>query len=249
MDRRTKIFGSAPMEQERVLARMEQLGAQTVRDMISSGQWPADYHALAQEWLRTKDTGTDLGEAGSPQQAGAPEISSVTAVLDSVTRNRPRKHPFLDVSLLAMAFVGLAALWVAAMLHAGRQAKSPTIAKSAPAIPAAAEQDERLPPPVKHPGYTEITLRDFVLDKGTLVGRKVRVTGLYQQMEGITLLAASGDDMNPIDLDIARLPREERSALLGCPNRDCVFQVEGRVRKSPSGVIVRADDVQKVREN
>ena len=94
-----------------------------------------------------------------------------------------------------------------------------------------------------------MSLRDFMLDEGRLIGRKVRVTGLYQQMEDIALLAASGDDMNPIDLDVTGLPRKERSALLDCPNRDCMFQVEGRVRKSRSGVIVRADDVQEVQEN
>jgi hypothetical protein len=41
---------------EHVLANMEQLGAQTVRDMVLSGRWPANYHALAKEWLHQKDT-------------------------------------------------------------------------------------------------------------------------------------------------------------------------------------------------
>ena len=40
---------------EHVLANMEQLGAKTVRDMVSSGRWPANYHALAKEWLHQKD--------------------------------------------------------------------------------------------------------------------------------------------------------------------------------------------------
>jgi hypothetical protein len=40
---------------DHVLANMELLGAQTVRDMISSGRWPANYDALAKEWLRQKD--------------------------------------------------------------------------------------------------------------------------------------------------------------------------------------------------
>jgi hypothetical protein len=40
---------------ERVLTNMEQLGAETVRDMISSGRWPANYNFLAREWLRHKD--------------------------------------------------------------------------------------------------------------------------------------------------------------------------------------------------
>ena len=93
------------------------------------------------------------------------------------------------------------------------------------------------------------TLRDFVLDERRLIGRKVRITGLYQQMEDFTLLASSDDDMNTVDLDITRLPRKERSALLDCPNRDCMFQVEGCVRMSRSGVVIRADDVQEVRDN
>ena len=38
-----------------VLAHMEQLGAQTVRDMIASGRWPANYSALAKAWLHQKD--------------------------------------------------------------------------------------------------------------------------------------------------------------------------------------------------
>lgn len=41
---------------EHVLANMEQLGAQTVRDMVLSGRWPANYRALAKEWLHQKDT-------------------------------------------------------------------------------------------------------------------------------------------------------------------------------------------------
>ena len=41
---------------EHVLANMEQLGAQTVRDMVSSGRWPANYQALAKEWLHQKET-------------------------------------------------------------------------------------------------------------------------------------------------------------------------------------------------
>lgn len=38
-----------------VLARMEQLGVETVREMISSGHWPANYRALATSWLLLKD--------------------------------------------------------------------------------------------------------------------------------------------------------------------------------------------------
>jgi hypothetical protein len=41
---------------EHVLANMEQLGAETVRNMISSGRWPANYDALAKQWLHQKDT-------------------------------------------------------------------------------------------------------------------------------------------------------------------------------------------------
>ncbi len=49
-------MGSALQEKaDRVLVNMEQLGAQTVRDLISSGQWPANYSALAKEWLHQKD--------------------------------------------------------------------------------------------------------------------------------------------------------------------------------------------------
>jgi hypothetical protein len=40
---------------DHVLANMEQLGAQTVRELISSGRWPANYSALAKEWLHQKD--------------------------------------------------------------------------------------------------------------------------------------------------------------------------------------------------
>ena len=38
-----------------MLANMEQLGAEAVRELISSGLWPANYDALAKEWLRQKD--------------------------------------------------------------------------------------------------------------------------------------------------------------------------------------------------
>ena len=256
---------------ERVFARMEQLGAETVREMISSGRWPANYHALAEDWLHNQDKDARdsernderneeheeaqllLGQSApiSPDQTGIPEGSSITDAEGTLTK---KKYPFLGVSLLAMGVVALSALWDTTMRHADgpSEARSSTAAvKTSRMItsPAVVEQDGRLRAPVKHPGYTEMTLRDFVLDQSRLIGRKVRVTGLYQQMEDFTLLAASDDDMNPIDLDIARLSRKERSALLDCPNRDCTFQVEGRVRMSRSGVIVRADNVQEVQKN
>lgn len=249
---------------ERVLARMEQLGAETVRDMISSGRWPANYRALALEWLRGLDNdaeGEDAHREAPPEQdqhreqTAAPEEIPLTETADASTRNGAWK--FWGVSLLAMIFIAPLALWGASMRHADRPLQAPAQAKSSTAIakiarvvarPAPVEADEHLPPAVKHPGYTDMTLRDLILDQGKLVGHKVRVTGLYQQMEDITLLAASGDDMNPIDLDIAGLPRKERSALLDCPNRDCRFQVEGKVRMNRSGVIVRADDVQEIQE-
>ena len=105
------------------------------------------------------------------------------------------------------------------------------------------------PPVIKHGGYKPMALADFILDRNSLVGRKVRLTGLYQQMEDVTILAAAQDDMNPVDLDISRLPRTERSELLDCPDRDCTFQVEGTVRRRPDGIRVVADHVQEVSEN
>jgi hypothetical protein len=39
-----------------VLAKMDQLGVQAVRDMVLSGQWPANYSALAAAWLHQKDS-------------------------------------------------------------------------------------------------------------------------------------------------------------------------------------------------
>ncbi|HEY1876873.1 MAG TPA: hypothetical protein VGG66_05360, partial [Rhizomicrobium sp.] len=40
---------------EHVLANIEQLGVKIVREMIWSGRWPANYDALAREWLHQKD--------------------------------------------------------------------------------------------------------------------------------------------------------------------------------------------------
>jgi hypothetical protein len=40
---------------EHVLANIEKLGVQNVRNMVWSGRWPANYDALAKEWLRQKD--------------------------------------------------------------------------------------------------------------------------------------------------------------------------------------------------
>ena len=248
---------------ERVLARIEQLGAESVRDMISSGRWPANYHALAHDWLHNQDKDAQDSERNEeheeaqlllgqnapipPEQTGIPESNSITDAEGTLTK---KKSPFLGVSLFAIGIVTLSALWDTAMRHAdgSSEAMSSTAAAKTSGMitsPAVVEQDG-LRPPVKHSGYTEMTLRDFVLDQSRLIGHKVRVTGLYQQMGDFSLLAASDDDMNPIDLDIARLPRKERSALLDCPNRDCTFQVEGRVRMSRSGEIVRADNVQEV---
>jgi hypothetical protein len=191
----------------------------------------------------------------SPARTDIPESGSLTAAATALIRDGAQTYLFLGVSLFAMAFVALAAfLGSAAPQVADSAPKARASAANAETVhvitrPANVEQDEQLPPPVKHSGYREMSLRDFMLDEGRLIGRKIRVTGLYQQMEDIALLAASGDDMNPIDLDITRLSRKERSVLLDCPNRDCRFQVEGRVRKNRSGVIVRADDVQEVQEN
>src|SRR5215510_8693946 len=94
---------------ERVLARMENLGAETVREMISSGRWPANYRALAREWLRSKDAErheahqeAQLGQSSpiSPEQTDTPEDSSLMAATDASTKNGAGK--FWGVSLLAM---------------------------------------------------------------------------------------------------------------------------------------------------
>ena len=42
---------------EDVRAHMEQLGTQTVREMLTSGQWPENHRALANAWLAQKDSG------------------------------------------------------------------------------------------------------------------------------------------------------------------------------------------------
>ena len=190
----------------------------------------------------------------SPANGAIPEGISLTEAASALIRNEAHKYVFLAVSLVAMGFVALAAS-LGAVSPPVRHA-IPTTMKVARGTtqlanirPALVKEDKELPPPVKHRGYREMSLRDFVLDEHGLIGRKVRVTGLYQQMADFALLAASGEDMNPIDLDVTRLSRKQRSALLDCPNRDCLFQVEGRVRMGRSGVLVRADDVQEILEN
>jgi uncharacterized protein len=40
---------------EDVFAKFEQLGVETIREMISSGHWPANYLALATSWLQLRD--------------------------------------------------------------------------------------------------------------------------------------------------------------------------------------------------
>jgi uncharacterized protein len=40
---------------EDVFAKFEQLGVETVREMISTGHWPANYLALATSWLQLRD--------------------------------------------------------------------------------------------------------------------------------------------------------------------------------------------------
>jgi hypothetical protein len=189
----------------------------------------------------------------SPAGTAIPQTGSLAAAASAMIKTGAQKYVLFVVTLFAMGFVVLAAFLGAGMPPVRHTVSEAKIAAASTQLvnirPALLKQGEQLRPPVKHHGYQEMSLRDFVLDEKRLIGRKVRVTGLYQQMEDITLLAASGEDMNPIDLDVTKLTRKERSALLDCPNRDCVFQVEGRVRMSRSGVIVRADNVLEVREN
>ncbi len=59
---------------DHVLANMEQLGAETVRDLISSGRWPANYDALAREWLHQKD----LEEGNRKEAPGEAQTRSDT---------------------------------------------------------------------------------------------------------------------------------------------------------------------------
>lgn len=94
--------------------------------------------------------------------------------------------------------------------------------------------------PAKDPSYQDIDLTDLKLDKETLVGRRVRVSGLYQQMGDQGIIASELGDMTPIWLDISNVPRDQRKDLLDCPNRQCTFTFEGVVTRFPLGIEVVA---------
>lgn len=115
----------------------------------------------------------------------------------------------------------------------------------APAREAEVSVAQRPPPPTKDPNYRDISLDDLKLDKERLIGKKIRVSGLYQLMGDESLLAGDPGDMSPLWLDVHKVPREERKAMLDCPDRQCTFEIEGTVRRGLFGVMIVADHAEK----
>jgi hypothetical protein len=117
------------------LIRMEQLGPETVPEIISSGRWPADHRALAQVRLRNTDKEPQEGEhnegqvlpelkpPSSAKQAGTAEGSRRTAAAGALATSGPRKirleFALWFASLLALFFVVIAAVCDIATRDAG----------------------------------------------------------------------------------------------------------------------------------
>lgn len=94
---------------EDVRARMDRLGVQTVREMVSSGRWPANYHALATTWLDQKDkeererTETHRAEAVVvAQRSNELARSATNAAREATDVARSAKDAAMEVNRLAI---------------------------------------------------------------------------------------------------------------------------------------------------
>lgn len=85
------------------------------------------------------------------------------------------------------------------------------------------------PTPEISAAYKTVSLIDFKLDRETLKGAKVRVTGQLHQLGEIVTFGSTLFDMTPIFIDIKGLPREQRKTILERCNLGCDAVVKGRV--------------------
>ena len=87
------------------------------------------------------------------------------------------------------------------------------------------------PPPIGDIGaaYKAMSLIDFKLDRETLKGAKVQITGQLHQLGEIVTFGSTLFDTTPIFLDIKGLSREQRKTILERCNISCDAIVKGRV--------------------
>jgi hypothetical protein len=82
-----------------------------------------------------------------------------------------------------------------------------------------------------------MSLDDFQLDRDTLKGAKVQLSGLLRQVGELAMLSKGLVDANPVFIEIKNLPREERKAILDrCGMAGCEVVARGHVDKVFTGI-------------
>jgi hypothetical protein len=81
--------------------------------------------------------------------------------------------------------------------------------------------------------YRSMSLDDFQLDRDTLKGAKVQLSGLLRQVGELAMLSKGLVDANPVFIEIKNLPREERKAILDrCGMAGCEVVARGTSTRS-----------------
>lgn len=85
----------------------------------------------------------------------------------------------------------------------------------------------------------EMDIADFKTDKGKLRGRQVSLRGFLTTFGDDALLMQQIGDLNPVFIDVSRVPREQRRQLMSCGNvcRGTVAGTVGGVSVGQVGVI------------
>jgi hypothetical protein len=83
--------------------------------------------------------------------------------------------------------------------------------------------------------YRSMSLDDFKLDRDTLKGAKVQLSGLLRQIGELAMLSKGLLGANLVDIEIKNLPREQRKAILECGTIGCEVVARGHVDKVFTG--------------
>ena len=92
--------------------------------------------------------------------------------------------------------------------------------------------------------YRSMSLDDFQLDRDTLIGTKLQLSGLLRQMGELAMLSKGLVDLSPVFIEIKNLPREQRKAILDrCGVTGCEVVARRHVDKVFTGIGLVLEDV------
>lgn len=83
--------------------------------------------------------------------------------------------------------------------------------------------------PIAKGFYLEVDLDEFKVDKDTLVGKRVQVSGTITQFGEMILLTSGDMDMNPVFVDLKQTPRQQKLDITRRCKTTCRANVIGEV--------------------